>query len=202
MSNVVELGLSTGLRRQLLDRIRDYLLCFCYPIFLMPSLQASSSTSGIYLCSSVGGWLVAMEPKRKRREILSIVIWFARLHHFSEQPVQIYRYCISGAEIPDPSFFSRKSRKQTSINRRCNRGNLLLWSLQSLSAPSGNHIYPFVSSVSGLWQFLFSTSRPRCPHHSGSNAVLAFSVLLSNRINIQMSAVPLSPQLQLSRVSS
>ena len=78
-------------------------------------------------------------------------------------------------------------------SRRCNRGNLLLWSLRSLPAPSGNHIYPFISPLSGLWQFLLSTSRPRCPHCSGSDAVSVLSVLCSNRINIQMSAAPLSP---------
>ena len=73
-----------------------------------------------------------------------------------------------------------------------NRGNLLVWSHRSLPAPSGNHVCSFVSLLSGLPQFLLSTSHPRWPRCSGSNVTFVHGVLVSNRINIHMSAAPLS----------
>jgi len=80
------------------------------------------------------------------------------------------------------------------LSRRSNRGSLLLWSHRSLS---GNHI----CSLPPCLKFLLSTSHPRWPHCSDSKSTFAHGLLLSNRINIHMSAAPISPASALSSLS-
>ena len=80
---------------------------------------------------------------------------------------------------------------------RSDRGNLLLWPSRSISAPFAEDSRKLVHRVWGLWQFLLSTSRPRCSRCSGSGPTFVRGVPVSNRINIWMSAA-LSPQLQIS----